>query len=112
MTQWIRRQKEGAPEGEYEYLTLDQIPLASVEEFQSSTIPGKGWALSDPPPAPPEPVLTVGEQRRLEYEKRGLTTYAMVVALWEKLMEPSAEHDQVAQDMQAERESVKSAIPK
>jgi hypothetical protein len=51
----------------------------------------------------------VSEARRKEYLKAGLTSEAMVVALWEKIME---ERPDAATIMQATRETIKTANPK
>jgi hypothetical protein len=54
-------------------------------------------------------VPVVAETRKAEYVKQGITTDALIVALWEKVVEgrPGA-----AEAIQAVRESVKLTIPK
>ena len=47
--------------------------------------------------------------RKDEYEKRGVTTEAMVVALWEKIVENRPEK---AEELQVIRNEVKQQIPK
>lgn len=59
------------------------------------------------PPEPPE--LPVNEKRLREYNRRGIPSEAMVVALWEKLIENRPE---AAAALQAIREDVKAKYPK
>jgi hypothetical protein len=54
-------------------------------------------------------VPDVSEKRKTEYVKQGITTDALVVALWEKVVEGRPE---ASEAIQAVRTSIKMAIPK
>lgn len=54
MDVWIRR-SDALAAGGYDYTTLAQVPLADAAAFQASSLPSKGWALCDAPPAPAVP---------------------------------------------------------
>lgn len=55
------------------------------------------------------PVPALEERRQAEYDKRGCTTSALIVAMWEKVVE---ERSDEADRLQAIREQVKIDIPK
>lgn len=55
------------------------------------------------------PESSVEELRKAEYERLGCTTEALIVALWEQVVENRPES---ANALQTKRESVKASIPK
>lgn len=68
------------------------------------------WLEAGNTPEPPDvPVLTVIQLREREYLKDGITTEALVVALWEKVVENRPES---LEALQAKRLAVKAKIPK
>lgn len=54
-------------------------------------------------------IPTVEEKRRMEYDKQGCNDHDLLVALWEKIVEGRPE---VADEMQAKRQAIKTDIPK
>lgn len=79
----------------------------AVEELN---IGGEPWVcarISDGPVWTPPP--SVEERRREAYEARGATIEALVVAMWEKLIEGRPE---AADAIQAARAEVKAEVPK
>lgn len=58
------------------------------------------------------PVKTVDELRAAEYQALGVTTDAMVVAMWEKVVEGRSDVETGVADLQIIRDGVKAANPK
>lgn len=86
------------------------IPLVTDNsDFQAFL----AWNAEQPTPLDlsdrePEP-LPLDERRKAEYVKRGITTDALIVALWEKVVE---RRDEPVDQLQAIRQQVKTSIPK